>query len=245
MKALILNSGMGTRMGVLTSEHPKYMTGLPTGETILGRQLRMLSLAGVSDIVITTGYYRGVLEKYCSSLGMPVRFTFVFNPLYDRTNYIYSMYCASGYLAGEDVVLLHGDLVFEFSVLRDIVSATRSCMKVSSTEPLPSKDFKAVVKDGRVTAVGVEFFEDAMEAQALYKFRSADFGVWMDRITRFCESGRTGCYAEAALNEISSEIELFPLDVRDRLCSEVDTREDLENIGLKLRVPEPLNGAGE
>ncbi|MBO4220057.1 MAG: phosphocholine cytidylyltransferase family protein, partial [Clostridia bacterium] len=218
MKALILNSGMGSRMGVLTSEHPKCMTDLPSGETILERQLKMLSEAGISDIVITTGYYHTVLEEYCSSLGMPVRFSFVYNPLYEKTNYIYSMYCARELLKGEDVVLLHGDLVFEFSVLRDIASAPQNCMKVSSTEPLPSKDFKAVIRDGRVAAVGVEFFESAMEAQALYKFRSDDFGVWMDRIAQFCESGRTECYAEAALNEISSEIELFPFDVRDSLC---------------------------
>ena len=42
MKALILNSGLGSRMGVLTSEHPKCMTELNSKETILSRQLNML-----------------------------------------------------------------------------------------------------------------------------------------------------------------------------------------------------------
>ena len=46
MKALILNSGLGSRMGVLTSEHPKCMTEISPRETILSRQLRQISEAG-------------------------------------------------------------------------------------------------------------------------------------------------------------------------------------------------------
>ena len=57
MKALILNSGLGSRMGVLTAEHPKCMTEISPRETILSRQLRQLSDAGIRDVVITTGYY--------------------------------------------------------------------------------------------------------------------------------------------------------------------------------------------
>ena len=54
MKALILNSGMGSRMGALTNEHPKCMTEIALGETIISRQLKMLAAAGIKDIVITT-----------------------------------------------------------------------------------------------------------------------------------------------------------------------------------------------
>ena len=43
MKALILNSGLGTRMGVLTSEHPKCMTEISTNETILSHQLKQIA----------------------------------------------------------------------------------------------------------------------------------------------------------------------------------------------------------
>ena len=43
MKALILNSGLGHRMGVLTSEHPKCMTEISCTETILSRQLKTSS----------------------------------------------------------------------------------------------------------------------------------------------------------------------------------------------------------
>ena len=53
MKAVILNSGLGTRMGELTKEHPKCMTEIAPGETIVSRQLRLLSEAGIQEIVMT------------------------------------------------------------------------------------------------------------------------------------------------------------------------------------------------
>ena len=90
MKALILNSGMGRRMGVLTSEHPKCMTEIYGTETILSRQLRMIAEAGITDVVMTTGYYEDVLIGYCDSLHLPLNYRFIKNPLYDETNYIYS-----------------------------------------------------------------------------------------------------------------------------------------------------------
>lgn len=234
MKALILNSGLGHRMGVLTSEHPKCMTEISSTDTILSRQLRLLSQAGVKDVVMTTGYFDGVLVNYCHSLSLPLNFTFVKNTLYSETNYIYSIYCAREELKNDDILLMHGDLVFEYSVLEDIIANVKSCMKVSSSLPLPDKDFKAVVKDGLVKAVGIEFFDSAMEAQALYKLQKDDWKIWLDRICEFCENGNRKCYAEVALNQVTDECIIEAFDVHERLCTEIDTPEDLAVVKAKL-----------
>ncbi len=233
MKALILNSGLGRRMGVLTSEHPKCMTEISGTETILSRQLRLLAAAGIRDVVITTGYFDNIIVNYCHSLRLPLEITFVHNPRYAETNYIYSIYCARE-LLDDDILLMHGDLVFEPSVLDDLLAEKRSCMKVSSTLSLPEKDFKAVVRDGRVYQVGVEFFSSAMEAQALYKLNRADWRVWLDEIVRFCESGQDNCYAEKALNGISDRCPIYACDVGNRLCAEIDTPEDLAAVSGRL-----------
>ncbi len=234
MKALILNSGLGSRMGVLTSEHPKCMTEISSHETILSRQLRQITDAGIEDVVITTGYYDGVLVNYCNSLDLPLHFTFVKNPIYDQTNYIYSIYCAREYL-DDDIILMHGDLVFENEVFDRVIASPVSCMTVSSTLPLPEKDFKAVVNDGMVMKVGVEFFNDAMEAQALYKLNKADWKVWLDKIIEFCESDRRKVYAENALNELEGAANIHALDVENLLCSEIDNPEDLAVVTAKLK----------
>lgn len=77
MKALILNSGLGRRMGVLTSEHPKCMTEVSAQETILSRQLHQIAEAGIEEVVMTTGLFDQVLEQYCKSLDLPLAYTFV------------------------------------------------------------------------------------------------------------------------------------------------------------------------
>lgn len=234
MKALILNSGLGHRMGVLTSEHPKCMTEISAKDTILSRQLKLIAEAGIKEVVMTTGYFDEVLVNYCHSLNLPLNYTFVNNPVYDKTNYIYSIYCAKDHLRDEDIVLMHGDLVFESEVFDKVVASDVSCMTVSSTLPLPEKDFKAVIGEGRVKAVGIEFFTDAMAAQPLYKLCKDDWNVWLDEICAFCESDDRKCYAENAFNKVSDKCLIYPLDVKDALCGEIDTPEDLAVVSKQI-----------
>ncbi len=234
MKALILNSGLGHRMGILTSEHPKCMTEISPRDTILSRQLRLIADAGIEEVVMTTGYFDEILVNYCHSLDLPLRYTFVNNPVYDKTNYIYSIYCAKDALMDEEIILMHGDLVFDAQVFDRVLESDRSCMTVSSTLPLPEKDFKAVIGEGRVKKVGIEFFEDALEAQPLYKLCKNDWKIWLDEICSFCEADNRKCYAENAFNQVSDKCLIYPLDVKDELCAEIDTPEDLAVVSAKV-----------
>lgn len=237
MKAIILNSGIGSRMGVLTSEHPKCMTEIGPGETILSRQLRQIADAGIKDVVITTGRFDDILVNYCNSLELSIHITFVKNPIYTETNYIYSIYCAREYL-DDDIILMHGDIVFENEVFDKVLSSSSSCMTISSTLPLPKKDFKAQIKNGIVMKVGVDIFNEAVEAQALYKVLMDDWKIWMDKIIEFCEMGKTGVYAENALNELDGAANISALDIENLLCAEIDNPEDLAVVSAKLKEVE-------
>ncbi len=234
MKALILNSGTGSRMGELTSRHPKCMTNLLGSETILSRQLVFLQRCGVEEVVLTTGLFDEVLVDYCKSLGLKLNISYVNNPLYDKTNYIYSIYLAR-HLLNDDIVLMHGDLVFTQDVIQDVLAFNGSCMAVSSTLPLPQKDFKAVLAGGYIQKIGIEFFENALAAQPLYRLAKQDWSVWLDAIIQFCEAGQVKCYAENAFNTVSHRCCIQPLDVAARLCAEIDTPEDLLKMQNILR----------
>ena len=237
MKALILNSGLGSRMGVLTSEHPKCMTEISPRETILSRQLKQIADAGIREVVITTGLFRDALIAYCESLDLPLSYSFIHNPAFRETNYIYSIYCARAEL-DDDILLIHGDLVFENEVLDQLLSCETSCMAVSTTLPLPEKDFKAVIGDGKVLKVGVEFFDSAVAAQALYRLKKEDWQKWLDRIVAFCEDGNRKVYAENALNDLNGAADIRPLDVKDLLCAEIDDPNDLEKVAKQLKAVE-------
>ena len=237
MKALILNSGMGSRMGVLTSEHPKCMTEISPRETILSRQLTQLCEAGVKQAVITTGLFDHVLEAYCESLDLPLEYTFVHNPDYRVTNYIYSIYLAREAF-DDDILLMHGDLVFENEVLDRVLGSETSCMAVSTTLPLPEKDFKAVIRDGKVIKVGVGYFEEAAAAQALYHLKRDDWKKWLAEIEAFVNAGKVTVYAEEALNALEGAADIAALDVGDLLCAEIDDAQDLAVVTQRLKEVE-------
>lgn len=241
MKALILNSGIGSRMGKLTEHSPKCMTEIFSAdvsrrETILSRQLRMLEIAGIEEVVITTGYQAGELEAYCRGLNFHGNITFVNNPIYQETNYIYSIFLAKNSL-DDDILLFHGDLVFDLAALCRIAFSERSCMAVDFSAELPQKDFKAVIsqtEDKCITKVGVDCFEHAAAAQPLYKLNKEDWKIWLNEIAAFCEKGDRSCYAENAFNALDGKCRIYPSDVGGMLCSEVDTPEDLSYVNQIL-----------
>ncbi len=221
-------------MGILTAEQPKCMTEISSNETIISRQLNQLARLNISEVVITTGYFDDVLVSYCTSLDLPLKLTFVKNPDFLTTNYIYSIYLASEYLH-DDIILMHGDMVFENTVLEELISYNQSSMIVSSTVPVPQKDFKAVVRQNRIKKIGVEFFSEVLTAQPLYKILKEDWEVWLTEISDFCKNGKIDCYAENAFNEVSDKCKIYAVDIGNKLCNEIDNPQDLAVVSARLR----------
>ena len=240
MKALILNSGVGKRMGDITKDKPKCMAEIGAGYTIISWQLHLLQRAGIREAVITTGPFADELQWYVESLKPEMEIWFVANPEYESTNYIYSIDCARDSLGG-DILLLHGDLVFEPSVLADLMNSRKSCVAVDSALPLPEKDFKARIESGTVKAIGVEFFgEGCVACQPIYHMGTEDMELWLDEIARFCTNGNRDVYAEKALNSITDRIALVPMELNGRLCREIDNAQDLSAVVSRFgRFAEP------
>lgn len=235
MRAVILNSGLGSRMGALTENRPKCLVPLADGRTILERQLEQLVRLGIDDVLITTGPFPGMIETWMREKFPAVKASFICNERYAETNYIYSLYLAREYL-NTDVLLMHGDLVFEDRALRQVIDSDRSCMVCDTSLPLPEKDFKAVIKGERIEKIGIEFFESACSAQPLYKILQDDLEVWVNEIAAFCKDGTVKVYAENAFNAVSNRCKIYPLDIRGMLCGEVDNLQDLELINARLKV---------
>ncbi|MCL1996201.1 MAG: NTP transferase domain-containing protein [Defluviitaleaceae bacterium] len=225
MKALILNSGIGSRMGDLTKDIPKCMLLLANGQTVISRQLHQLQMVRVTQVVVTTGFFHEQIKDHCLSLGLPIEILFVKNDRANETNYIYSIYLAKKHL-NCDMIMLHGDLVFDTEVIKN---QPMDSMVVSASADIPEKDFKAVLENGKIIKVGVDFFENAVSAQPIYKMQKEFWGKWLDNIVHFCENDKVNVYAEDALN-----ITLTPYDIDDMLCCEIDTKKDLEEVNERL-----------
>ena len=121
MKALILASGKGERLFPLTKEIPKSLVNIGN-RTILGHQLSNLFGCGIKDVVITTGFFEGKIKEYIKKRYSNINVSYVNNPRYNSTNYIYSMWLTKEFI-DDDIILLHGDLLFDAKLLERLIAA--------------------------------------------------------------------------------------------------------------------------
>lgn len=127
MQAIILAAGMGKRLKDYTKNNTKCMVEV-CGQTLIERALRDLDQRGLSRIVLVIGYKGKELKDFVGTLGIQTPVVYVDNPIYDRTNNIYSLYLAKDYLVGDDTLLLESDIIFESAVLDELVQDPRESL---------------------------------------------------------------------------------------------------------------------
>lgn len=116
MQAVILAAGMGKRLKDLTQNNTKCMVKV-NGVTLIERMLHQLEKHALQRIVIVVGYEGQKLIDYISTLGIQTPIEYVDNPIYNKTNNIYSLALAKKHLLEDDTLLFESDLIFEDSVI--------------------------------------------------------------------------------------------------------------------------------
>lgn len=227
MDVCILNSGFGSRLKRHTEKTPKALVPLGGNHTLLGCQLAHLEQLGDFQYAITTGYLDGMIQSFVERRFPYLSIQYFHNREYASTNYITSLLPLQG-IFDDELVLFHGDLLFERSVIEDVIQSKESVVVIDSTLPLPEKDFKARVFNGKVVEIGVDVFgDDCYACQPLYHLTKRDWNLWQSAIRDYCNLGYTGVYAEQALNSVTDAMEIYPLDVKGRVCMEIDDEFDL------------------
>ena len=119
MQAIILAAGMGRRLGELTKENTKCMVPV-NGVRLIDRLLGQLSQLSLNRIIIVVGYKGKELRDYIDSAYLspltshhsPLKIEFAENPIYDKTNNIYSLSIVKDKLQEDDTLLIESDLIF-------------------------------------------------------------------------------------------------------------------------------------
>ena len=121
MQVVILAAGMGKRLGNLTRNNTKCMIRV-NGITLIDRALSQFSKLKLNRIIIVIGYKGKELKEYVGDNynGIPIHY--IYNPIYDKTNNIYSLSLAKKELQEDDTLLIESDLIFEDAVLDKILS---------------------------------------------------------------------------------------------------------------------------
>jgi len=121
MQAIILAAGMGKRLGDLTHENTKCMIKVH-GRTLIERMLDQLSQLNLSRVILVIGYKGDKLKALVGDSYNGLRIEYVENPIYDKTNNIYSLYLAKEFLLEEDTLLLESDLIFDDRILTRLLN---------------------------------------------------------------------------------------------------------------------------
>ena len=121
MQAIILAAGMGRRLGELTQNNTKCMVEV-NGVRLIDRTIAQLSKFNIKRLVIVIGYEGRKLIDYIGHRYDDIlKIEYVNNPIYDKTNNIYSLALAKQELCEDDTILLESDLIYEDRVLKLLV----------------------------------------------------------------------------------------------------------------------------
>lgn len=123
MQAIILAAGMGKRLREYTRDNTKCMVKV-NGVRLIDRVLAQLTALDLNRLVIVVGYEGEKLKKHIEgNYHGGLKIEYVENPVYDKTNNIYSLALAKDKLCEDDTLLLESDLIVEDGMLRELIKA--------------------------------------------------------------------------------------------------------------------------
>ena len=121
MQAIILAAGMGKRLGDLTKDNTKCMIKV-NGTYLIDRLLSQLDSLNLERIILVIGYQGEKLRTHIEKQSRNTPIEYIYNPVYNKTNNIYSLYLAKEELQKQDTLLIESDLIFEDTLFHKILN---------------------------------------------------------------------------------------------------------------------------
>lgn len=237
MQAIILAAGMGKRLGEYTHDNTKCMLEV-NGVKLIDRTLTCLHDLNMSRVILVVGYKGQNVKDYLGDeyKGMPI--IYVDNPIYDKTNNIYSLFLAKDYLLEEDTILLESDLIYESAVVKKLFSDNSpNIALVDKYESWMDGTVVTIDEENRITrfinkeSFKFEEIKDYYKTVNIYKF-SKEFSskYYVPFLTAYSTALGNNEYYEQVLRVILHlhEAPLKALPLTGEVWYEIDDVQDLD-----------------
>ena len=242
MRVIILAAGKGERLMPLTNNTPKSLLELANGTSVLESQLLSIHAAGIRDVAIVTGYLTEQIEakinKYSQEYN--IEFQIVYNPFYDVSNNLISLWQAKHYM-NEDLIIINGDDIFKDSVIKGLINHDKSqqlCMVIDRKETYDPDDMKLIIEKDRVLRIGKQIPENKANGESIGMIRLIGDGKeWvvktMEKMVRKKENLNV-FYLEIFQELINqgTMMEYYEVDADD--WAEIDFHPDLDDIRKEI-----------
>ena len=241
MIGVILAAGMAKRLRPLTDERPKCL--LTVGQrTLLQRTVDGIIAAGISELVVVTGYRAQMIRDFLISHYPDLTIHFIDNPDYAHNNNIFSLWLTRPYTEGRDFLLLDSDILFDPQIIPAVLSAEGSALALNRHE-LGEEEIKVIVDDqNRVVEISkVCSIEQAIgESVGIEKMEANYSAALFRELQQMIEGeGLIDIFYERAFERLIPQGHTFTVVDTTRYFSiELDTVEDFENA--KKLIPESL-----
>ena len=241
MIGVILAAGMAKRLRPLTDERPKCL--LTVGQrTLLQRTVDGILAAGISELVVVTGYRAQMIRDFLTSNYPDLTIHFIDNPDYAHNNNIFSLWLTRPYTEGRDFLLLDSDILFDPEIIPAVLSAEGSALALNRHE-LGDEEIKVIVDEqNRVVEISkVCSIEQAIgESVGIEKMEAAYSAALFRELEKMIEGeGLIDIFYERAFERLIPQGHTFTVVDTTRFFSiELDTVEDFENA--KKLIPESL-----
>ena len=124
MQAIILAAGMGRRLGDYTKDNTKCMVSV-NGVKLIDRLLGQLSKQSLNRVIIVVGYKGQELRDYIGNrYDGQLNIEYAENPVYDKTNNIYSLALVKDKLQEDDTLLIESDLILSDNMIPMLIQNT-------------------------------------------------------------------------------------------------------------------------
>lgn len=237
MQAIILAAGMGKRLGEFTKNNTKCMVPV-NGVSLIDRLFKQLTKLALKRVVLVVGYEGQKLIDYLGNERDGLKIEYVCNPIYDKTNNIYSLFLAKELLQQDDTLLIESDLIFEYKMLQLLVdNPSPNLALVAKYETWMDGTMVKIDKDCNIvnfitkSAFNYSEVNQYYKTVNIYKF-SKDFSrnKYVPFLDAYCKAVGNNEYYENVLRIISflSKSELKALPVDDYKWYEIDDKQDLD-----------------
>lgn len=228
MKALILAAGLGTRLAPITDEHPKCMTKVIDGKTIIQKQIENLLENNIKEITVITGYKSDLLINYINSFCDGVNF--VESTDYSKTNNMYSAFLGKAAMADSNFIMMNADVFFDSSVLKTLLEVNAGDAIVTDIGNWLEESMKVVAKAGKLIKISknIDVNEALGSSIDVYKFSKEAGKIFFAKCDEYINKREeVKLWSEVAINDILEECCFVACPLNGRWY-EIDTHDDLE-----------------
>ncbi len=147
MNLIILAAGVGSRLYPLTKNTPKSLLDLGDGISLMEKQIEAaIDSRKIEKVYIVTGYRAGQIEEKIKTYTNSIPIETIFNPFYDVSNNIGSVWCANSVMLSEDFILTNGDNLYRKNVLPDLGAFQEGIyLTISYKEAYDDDDMKVIL----------------------------------------------------------------------------------------------------